>query len=177
MKKSTQVAVGGIASSLCLLLMFLTGIIPFATYALPAMAGAILIAVVIENGISTAVTVYVAVSLLSIFIAPDKEAAMMFIAFFGYYPIIKGKIERIHNRFFETIIKFAVFNIAVISAYLFVAYVLRMSYVLEGLGDFGPSGLWPLLAVGNLMFASYDRALTGIILLYLYKFRPKYLGR
>ena len=38
MKKSKQVAAGGIAASLCLLLMFLTGLFPLATYALPAMA-------------------------------------------------------------------------------------------------------------------------------------------
>ena len=33
MSKSKQIAAGGIASSLCLLLMFLTGVFPFATYA------------------------------------------------------------------------------------------------------------------------------------------------
>ena len=39
MSKSKQIAAGGIASSLCLLTMFLTGVFPFATYALPAIAG------------------------------------------------------------------------------------------------------------------------------------------
>ena len=42
MSKSKQIAAGGIASSLCLLLMFLTGVFPFATSALPAMAGTLL---------------------------------------------------------------------------------------------------------------------------------------
>ena len=44
---------GGIASALCLLLMLLT-IIPIATYTMPALAGMVLIVVVIENGYSTA---------------------------------------------------------------------------------------------------------------------------
>lgn len=44
---------GGIASALCLLLMMLT-IIPIATYTMPALAGMVLIVVVIENGYSTA---------------------------------------------------------------------------------------------------------------------------
>ena len=48
-KKSTQVAMGGIASALCLLLLILT-IIPIATYTMPALAGMGLIVVVIENG-------------------------------------------------------------------------------------------------------------------------------
>ena len=40
---------GGIASALCLLMMMLT-IIPIATYTMPALAGMVLIVVVIENG-------------------------------------------------------------------------------------------------------------------------------
>ena len=56
-KKSTQVALGGLAAALCTLLMFLTGMIPFATYALPAAAGIVLVAVVVENGASTAALV------------------------------------------------------------------------------------------------------------------------
>lgn len=66
---------GGIASALCLLLMILT-IIPIATYTMPALAGMVLIVVVIENGYSTAWMVYAAVGFLSLFICPDKEAAM-----------------------------------------------------------------------------------------------------
>ena len=77
---------GGIASALCLLLMMLT-IIPIATYTMPALAGMVLIVVVIENGYSTAWMVYAAVGFLSLFICPDKEAAMLFVGFFGYYPI------------------------------------------------------------------------------------------
>ena len=37
---------GGLASALCVLLMFLTGMVPFATYAMPAAAGTVLLAVV-----------------------------------------------------------------------------------------------------------------------------------
>lgn len=84
---------GGIASALCLLLMILT-IIPIATYTMPALAGMVLIVVVIENGYSTAWMVYAAVGFLSLFICPDKEAAMLFVGFFGYYPILKGKLEK-----------------------------------------------------------------------------------
>ena len=91
---------GGIASALCLLLMILT-IIPIATYTMPALAGMVLIVVVIENGYSTAWMVYAAVGFLSLFICPDKEAAMLFVGFFGYYPILKGKLEKIRVRMVE----------------------------------------------------------------------------
>lgn len=72
-KKSTQVALGGLAAALCTLLMFLTGMIPFATYALPAAAGIVLVAVVVENGASTAALVYGAASILALFVVPDGK--------------------------------------------------------------------------------------------------------
>ena len=83
-RKSTQVAIGGVAAALCLILMFCTGLVPFATYALPALSGVVLIAVVAEMGWRTAMVVYAAVALLSVGIVPDREAAMLFIFFFGY---------------------------------------------------------------------------------------------
>ena len=88
-KKSGQVALGGIATGMCIALMFATGMIPFSYYALPALAGLVLIAVREENGLSTALIVFAAVSLLSVFVVPIKEAALLFIAFFGYYPILQ----------------------------------------------------------------------------------------
>ena len=118
---------GGIASALCLLLMLLT-IIPIATYTMPALAGMVLIVVVIENGYSTAAMVYAAVSFLSLFICPDKEAAVLFVGFFGYYPILKGKLEKIRSRALEYAAKFLVFNIAVIASYLVIIYVVFWIY-------------------------------------------------
>ena len=94
-KKSQQVALGGIATALCIVLMFATGMIPFSYYALPALAGLVLIAVREENGLSTALIVFAAVSLLSVFVVPIKEAALLFIAFFGYYPILQETFRRI----------------------------------------------------------------------------------
>ena len=60
-KKSGQVALGGIATGMCIALMFATGMIPFSYYALPALAGLVLIAVREENGLSTALIVFAAV--------------------------------------------------------------------------------------------------------------------
>ena len=94
-KKSAQVALGGIATGMCIALMFATGMIPFSYYALPALAGLVLIAVREENGLSTALIVFAAVSLLSVFVVPIKEAALLFIAFFGYYPILQESFAKI----------------------------------------------------------------------------------
>lgn len=176
-KKSTQIAIGGVFSSLCLLLMFMTGVIPFATYAMPAFAGAMLVAVVAENGRKTATLVYVSVSFLSLFIVPDREAAMIFIVFFGYYPIIKQPIERIGRRVLPFIIKLVLFNTAIVGGFLFTAHILGLSEILEGMGDFGRFSIPILLGAGNLVFILYDYILTKYTALYIHWFKPRFLRR
>ena len=89
MKQSSKTALGGVVSALSVTLMLMTAVIPFMTYALPLLAGALLILMVIEINKRWAFIVYVAVSLLAVLVVPDKEAAVFYIAFFGYYPIIK----------------------------------------------------------------------------------------
>ena len=58
------------------------------------MAGIVLIAVEEENGTKTAMLVYVAVSVLAMFIVPDQEAKVLFVMLLGYYPMLKSRIER-----------------------------------------------------------------------------------
>lgn len=176
-RKSTTVAIGGVSSALCLIMMFMTGVFPFATFALPAMAGMILISVVVENGYKVATTVYVAVSILSLFISPDKEAAMIFVGFFGYYPIIKGKIDKIKNKIIKIATKFAIFNTAVIVVYTILINFLGLTEMLEQLPLFGEYTILAMLCMGNIVFAVYDLALTRMAVAYIYWFRPKILRR
>lgn len=176
-RKSTQIALGGMFSALCLILMFLTGIFPFATYVLPALAGAMLVAVVLENGRRTAVLVYVSVALLSVFIVPDREAAMLFIVFFGYYPIIKELLERIPGKPAGYLAKLALFNAAVIAGFLFLTYALGMTELLGEMNSFGKYTAQALLAGGNVLFLMYDYLLTKYTLLYRLWFKPRFLRR
>lgn len=176
-RKSSQVAMGGLAAALCLLLMFMTGMIPFATYALPALAGVVLIAVVAENGFKTALVVYAAVSLLSLAVVPDREAALMFIFFFGYYPAVKELIEKLRFAPVRLVIKYLLFNVSMIVAYWVVIHVLGIAEILESFGDFGKYSPYVILALGNVVFAVYDYALTNLIYVYHNWFRVKFLGR
>lgn len=167
---------GGIASALCLLLMILT-IIPIATYTMPALAGMVLIVVVIENGYSTAWMVYAAVGFLSLFICPDKEAAMLFVGFFGYYPILKGKLEKIRVRMVEYLLKFSVFNVAMVANYMIIIYLFGIQDILEEVGPFGKYSVLLLLVLGNVVFWIYDVALSRIITAYREVLRKKIFRR
>lgn len=161
-RKSTQVAIGGMASALCLLLMFMTGMIPFATFALPAMAGIVLIAVLVEMGRPTAALVYTAVSLLSLFMCPDKEAAMMFIGFFGFYPVVKDLLDRIKPKLLRCIVKFAVFNAAIIASYWVIINLFGLDDIMEEMGAFGSLTLLVTWLMGCAVFVVFDVALGRI---------------
>ena len=176
-RKSSQVAVGGLTSALCLLLMFMTGMIPFATFALPAMAGIVLIAVVVEMGRPTATMVYVAVSLLSLFMCPDKEAAMMFIGFFGFYPIVKGKLDAIKSRILRPAVKFAVFNIAIFISYWIIINLFGLTEILEEMGTFGEFTLMATWMLGNCVFAVFDVALARITYVYTHVLRQRFFRK
>jgi len=176
-KKSTQVALGGMICALCVTLMLLTDLIPFANYALPMMAGALLLLIAAEHGIPAAVRVYVSVSLFSALVVANKEAVMVFICFFGYYPILKRKLDRIRAKAVGWVFKLAVFNGAIILAFIVAENILGIGGALEELGDYGRYSAHMLLALGNIFFVIYDFVLVRYYNQYLYWFRPKLLKR
>lgn len=81
MKVSSKTALGGIVAALSLSLMFLISIIPMFTYAVPAAASMLLIPIVIEISKKWALGVYFAISLLGLIIVPNKEVAVIYVAF------------------------------------------------------------------------------------------------
>ena len=109
--------------------MFLTGLIPIGTYALPAIAGVLLIVAVIEIGAKWAWMIYAAVAVLSLLFAADKEAALLFVLFFGYYPVLKSFLERISNKVLSWISKFAVFNVAVVACFFLAVNFLQLPHL------------------------------------------------
>lgn len=172
MKQSSKTALGGVVSALSVTLMLMTAVIPFMTYALPLLAGALLILMVIEINKRWAFIVYVAVSLLAVLVVPDKEAAVFYIAFFGYYPIIKSPLEKHLPNVVEWIIKLLIFNAAAVAGYLFSTYVLGIPF--DDMGSMGRYGLIVLLALANAVFVAYDIMLTKFITLYLMKIRKSF---
>lgn len=172
--RSFKAAFGGIIAALSIVLMFSTGIIPTLTYAIPAISGALLMAVVIEITPAFAGAIYLAVSILSLLVVADKEAAVMYVAFFGYYPIIKSFIERKTTKTISWIIKYIIFNISMIASYFVVSKVFMISFDdIEFLGKWALPGL---LLVGNVVFALYDVALTRLVTAYLIRWQ-KYIKR
>ena len=172
--RSFKAAFGGVVAALSVMLMLSTGLIPTLTYAIPAIAGALLMTIVIEISPVFASAIYVAVSILSLLVVVDKEAAVMYVAFFGYYPIIKSFIERKTGKISSWVIKYIIFNVSMVASYLVVAKVFMITF--DDIDFLGKFALPALLFVGNIVFVIYDIALTRLVTTYLMVWR-KYVKR
>lgn len=164
MKASLRVAFCGLSAALCMVVLFFTGVVPVATFALPALAGVLLIPVTAQLNIRWGLGVYALCALLALFIVPDREAAVYFVLFFGYYPVIVAALGRIKNRVLQYVVKFALFNAAVgVSA---VVLLVIMSIPMEELPFIGVYTGAVLLILANIMFILYDLCLYKVINLY-----------
>lgn len=172
MRQSSKTALGGIIAALSLVMMLLSTVIPFLTYVLPAFAGAVLILMVIEINKGWAACTYAAVSILSLILLADKETAMMYVAFFGYYPIVKNVYESKLKKLPCIIVKFLTFNASVVAAYLAMIYIFAIP--IEGMDDFGKATIPVLLVMGNVLFILYDYVMTRFITIYSIKFRKRF---
>ena len=136
-------------------------------------AGLLMIILVEEVSVGWAWLTYLAVSLLSLMVTFDKEAALMFILFFGYYPMLRLNLEKIKAKPLKTVCKFAVFNLFLAADYLMTVYVLG----LPTFDDTGPVMFVILFVSFNLVFFFYDRVLARMDWFYHQIFVRKVLGR
>lgn len=142
---------------------------PYLTISIPAFAGLFIMVLVIETNIKLSVLAYFA-SAVIVFLIAEPEAKMLYVLFFGYYPIVKSVLEKANSRVLEYVAKFAVFNAAVILTYFLLATL--FSFELSELGDFGKYSLFILLAIGNAVFVIYDIAVSKMAQFYIYKIHP-----
>ncbi|MCL2055489.1 MAG: hypothetical protein FWG90_13805 [Oscillospiraceae bacterium] len=179
MKVSYKVAFGGVVSSLCLLLMFLTAVFPVLALALPIFSGMLIAMVAIEINVPWGFVTYAAVAVLSIFVTPDKQAAIFFIFFFGYYPVLKLELEKRLKklRVIRWVLKFAAFNAAIVSSYYL---IINIFGAMDFFAEFGFTGKYliaGLLGFGNIVFILYDSTLSLMIITYIKWFRPTFLKK
>lgn len=169
---SYRVALGGIVSALCLVTMFLAGVLPALYLLLPGIAGILLMVIAVEVNTPWAFLTYIAVSLLSMFITFDKEATLIFIMLFGHYPILRSYIQKIPVKAFRLITKLAVFNICIIGYFYVTVYLFGLKDLLEQLDDFGKHGSLIMLGITNIIFLVYDLDLDFMLVLYRKKLMP-----
>ena len=145
-------------AALAVVIMCLGGIIPVATYICPMLCAILLSVVLSLTGRRIAWTWYVAVSLLSLLLGPDKEAAAVFV-FLGYYPIIKPWMDR---RKLSVLWKFTFFNAMILSLYALLIWLFQMEQVVREFQELGMVLTAVTLLMGNVVLFMLDVLLSRL---------------
>lgn len=167
---SSKIALCGILTALSVAAMIVAGFLGVLTYAAPMIAGGVLIVPVREYGKGAALTMFAAVSLLGLMLIPDKEMALFYLLFFGYYPILQPLVNGINKKLPRVLVKLLVFNGGALLAVM-------LAKLIFGIPIFdSDKPVWLLAALylvaANLCFALYDRALLGFYTLYDVRLAP-----
>lgn len=162
-----RTALGGLLAALALLFISISAISPTADLALMTLASLCMAIAVIENGAGSAFVLYAAVSLLSAF-WPGIAFSWPFIAFFGFFPLVKAFAEKRWPQLPAAIFKLTVSSVLILAAIAVFAVPALRDYVNRYTVWIMPA----LLAGGLLVVLVYDYALTLLIALYLGR-RPR----
>lgn len=163
----------GMASALCIALMLLGAVVPVLMFIAPAAASLLIATVCVECGKTMAFTAYGAVSLLSILFVPDKEVALTFVFLLGYYPLVKPYFDRIRPALLRGAAKLLLCNGSILLMYGLVLLLVPAGSISQELKTTALIVSLSTLAMGNVAFLLYDRALCNLLQVYRLVWQPR----
>lgn len=153
--KSSQIAKGGIFAALSLILLYLSSVLPTNKLFILGIASCIIPLSLITTGIKNTFIVYLAVSLLSLFIIPSKLISIAYILIFGAYGFVKYFIEKLRNIPLEFVLKLLYFNISsAIIIFIYKLVFLKIPNI----------NIYLVILIMEVAFIVYDYALTTFII-------------
>lgn len=155
--KTKNTAICGLMTALSVVLMMLTTLIPVFMYVIPIITGLLVLFVADVTDKKWGTGVYFSTAFLSLLLITDKEAALTYALFFGYYPLIKDLLEKL-PRFISWILKLLIFNLAAVGIGVISFYVFGVSG--DEYNEFGKFTIPILLIMANVAFVLYDICLT-----------------
>lgn len=168
-KKTSYITFCALTAALITAVMY-AAYFPYLTYAIPAIAGALIILPLVELTYGYTLLTYI-VSCVLVILFSEPEAKLMYVCFFGFYPLVKALLEKLKSRFLEYVLKFLVFNGSVTLVYLVLAKL--FSIPMDGIGEYGKYGIAILYILGNIAFILYDICLTRLCGLYINRLHQK----
>lgn len=176
MSNTSKTAIGALMTALSVVILFPTALEIF-VYVLPCYAGVITALAVAEMGKKWAAAVYLATSIISLIIVPNKEAVILYIAFFGYYGVIKSILESNLPRVPEYILKFLIFNVSVITACLVIMKVFGLTFneymKIDSAKPWVKFAVPLMLITANVAFIGYDFLVSMVVTIYNLKWKKR----
>lgn len=149
---ASAIALGGILAALAVVILSMGTLIPVATFVCPMLCMLLLKVVLIRCGDRIGWAWYGAVAVLGALLAPDKEAAAVFV-FLGFYPIIKPKMEALPAKWLWKVLYF---NAAILIMYWLLMNLFGMAQIAEEFAELGAVMTIVTLLVGNVIFFLLD---------------------
>lgn len=158
---AAKISLGGMLAALALVIMNLVGMIPVATFVCPMFCMMILTLVIRFCGKRIGWAWYGAVSILSVLLAPDKEAAGIFV-FLGYYPLLKPAFDRLKSG---TFLKLLFFNCVILLMYWLLINLFGLAQIGKEYRELGLLMTVFTLITGNLIFFMLDKILARLAIM------------
>ncbi len=149
-----------ILTAIGVVLLLLGSVLPAGRLALIAVASLPVCVTLMMYGVKWSLGVFVLTAALGALLFPGA-GAIMYVAFFGYYPIAKSLFERIHKTWLGWVCKLALYGLA------FVVYWLLARALFTFTG--GELAWYVLCPLGAVVFVLYDIAYSSLIRFYLVK--------
>lgn len=158
--KTNTIALGGIFLALTIVLMFGASFVPGMELTLYALSSLFVGFMVVEKGPREGLLLFVAAVLLGFVLIPNKLGVLPYMAFFGYYGILKFYIEKLHKPAAQIAVKVAAF------AVIMLAVLNISSSLLLGNAEL-PDMSGPIIFAGGIvMMLAYDVIYTLAIRIY-----------
>jgi hypothetical protein len=162
---SRKIAFGGILTALCIVLIYLAAYLPTGKLGLYALASVTIAIAVVELDIKLGAVVYTASAILIFLLTGSINAFLLFVLFFGSYPLLKYYIEKQRSAVLEMILKFGAFNLLAILGFIVFKLLLGISPI--NLDNFS---VWIVIGIilgGQVIFLIYDYILSRLIYYYI----------
>ncbi|HYE10576.1 MAG TPA: hypothetical protein VEF53_10405 [Patescibacteria group bacterium] len=162
---SRKIAFGGILTALCVVLNYLAAYLPTGKLGLYALASLTIAVAVVELDIKLGAVVYTAAAILIFLLTGNINTLLLFVLFFGSYPLLKYYIEKQRSAALEMILKFTAFNLLAILGFYLFKLLFGISPI--NLGNFSVGMILGLAAGGQVVFLIYDYILSRLIYYYI----------
>ena len=168
-KKTRRITVSAMIAALSTVILYFGSFIEVLDLTMAVISSLMTAVMVIEYGKGAPWCVFGVTSLLSLLLLPQKFPALIYLLFFGYYPIIKAYIERIRKRVICWAIKIGIFAVAT-ALLLFLSKLFLLDIDMPATTVM--SALFVVLCA--LMLILYDLALTRMITYYIVRLRHRF---
>ena len=119
--------------------------------------------VLVETGAKYSWLSYAVTGIISLIILPVKTAGILFVGFFGFYPMAKAFFEKKFRGWRCLVLKILLLNVCTALMLLAVRYVMTEALWFEIM----------TLVLANIVFVVYDYALSQLLRAYVFVWRKK----